>query len=346
MRWQSQQLDAPTDALPGLARIHDLVRTTRTPEFAGMTFYEVRAKSALNRVPGHVPGTPYRWTINPYRGCSHACVYCFARPTHRFLEFDDPAAFDADVVVKVNLAEVLRAELHRRSWRREPVALGTNTDPYQRAEGRYRLMPDVLSALADSGTPISLLTKGSLLRRDLSLLAQAAERVPVDLAMSVAVLDDDLQQRVEPGTPSATARLATVRAARDAGLECGVFLMPVLPYLTDSVEHLGRALDAIAAARASYVVWTALYLKPGVKAWWVSWLQRERPDLVARYARLYAEGAYAPKAYRRWLADRIEPLLAERGLVRGAVDSATGTVRSRSTGIVRAVAAGGQPTLF
>ena len=311
-----------------------------------MTFYEVMAKSALNKVPGHVPGTPYGWTINPYRGCSHACVYCFARPTHAYLEFDDPAAFDSEVVVKVNLAEVLRAELRRASWRREPVALGTNTDPYQRAEGRYRLMPDVLEALSESGTPISLLTKGSLLRRDLPVLARAAERVPVDLAMSVAVFDPELQEHVEPGTPSAAARLATVRAARDAGLECGVFLMPVLPHLTDSIVHLDAALEAIAAAGASYVVWTTLYLKPGVRQWWFAWLQREHPDLVSRYARLYASGAYAPPAYRRWLADRIEPLVERHGLVRGAVDSATGTVRSRSAGIVRAVAASPQPTLF
>lgn len=335
-----------SDALPGLARLHEVVRTSRPPEFAGMTFYEVLAKSALNRVPGHVPGTPYRWTINPYRGCSHACVYCFARPTHRYLEFDDPAAFDAEVIVKVNLAEVLRAELHRRSWQREPVALGTNTDPYQRAEGRYRLMPGILRALADSGTPVSLLTKGSLLRRDLPLLAEASERVPVDLAMSVAVFDPQLQEQVEPGTPSAAARLATVRAARDAGLECGVFLMPVLPLLTDSVQHLDRALGDIAAAGASYVVWSALHLKPGVRQWWFAWLQRTRPDLTAPYARLYAEGSYAPKAYRRALADRIEPLIARYGLVRGAVDDTTGAVRSRSAGILAATASAGQPTLF
>ncbi len=349
MRWSGQQV-ATADvagALPGLARLPGLVRTTRTPEFAGMTFYEVDAKSALNRVPGHVPGTPYRWTINPYRGCSHACVYCFARPTHRYLEFDDPAAFDAEVVVKVNLAEVLRAELHRRTWQREPVALGTNTDPYQRAEGRYGLMPGVIAALAESGTPVSLLTKGSLLRRDLPLLAEAAERVPVDLAMSIAIMDPRLQEEVEPGTPTAAARLATVRAARDAGLTCGVFLMPVLPFLTDTVEHLDRALGEIADAGASYVVWTTLYLKPGVREWWSAWLQRTHPDLLPRYERLYSSGAYAPPAYRRWLADRIEPLIARHGLVRGAVDSATGTVRSRSAGIVRAVVdSSTQPTLF
>ncbi|GAA2750060.1 Rv2578c family radical SAM protein [Amnibacterium kyonggiense] len=348
MRWAGQQVGADIPgALPGLAKVHDLVRTTRPPEFAGMTFYEVRAKSALNRVPGHVPGTPYGWTINPYRGCSHACVYCFARPTHQYLEFDDPGAFDAEVVVKVNVAEVLRAELHRPSWRGDPVALGTNTDPYQRAEGRYRLMPGILEALADAGTPISLLTKGTLLRRDLPLLARIAETGAVDLAMSVAVFDPDLQELVEPGTPSATARLATVRAAREAGLECGVFLMPVLPYLTDSVEHLDAALAAIADAGASYVVWTALHLKPGVRQWYLQWLHRWFPQHDLAYKRLYAGGAHTPKEYRRGLAARMEPLLRKHGLERGSVDDASGTVRSRAAGIVRATAAvDTQPTLF
>jgi DNA repair photolyase len=347
MRWSGQQVDAEAPgALPGLARVHDLVRTSRPPEFAGMTFYEVRAKSALNKVPGTVPGTPYGWTINPYRGCSHACVYCFARPTHRYLDFEDPAAFDAEVVVKVNVAEVLRAELQKPSWQGSPVALGTNTDPYQRAEGRYRLMPDILQALADSATPVSLLTKGTLLRRDLPLLARMADRVPVDLAMSVAVFDPQLQSLVEPGTPTAAARLSTVRAARDAGLECGVFLMPVLPYLTDGAAQLETAVAAIADSGASYVVWTALYLKPGVRQWYLAWLHRHFPQHDAAYERLYASGAYAPKAYRQWLAGRIEPLLQRYGLRRGAVDDTTGATRSRSAGIVRAVAAVPQPTLF
>jgi DNA repair photolyase len=347
MRWAGQQIGSESpDALPGLARVHDLVRTSRPPEFAGMTFYEVRAKSALNKVPGSVPGTPYAWTINPYRGCSHACVYCFARPTHRYLEFDDPGAFDADVVVKVNVAEVLRAELAKPSWRGSPVALGTNTDPYQRAEGRYRLMPGILEALADSATPVSLLTKGTLLRRDLPLLARIAQHGSVDLAMSVAVFDPELQALVEPGTPTAAARLATVRAAREAGLECGVFLMPVLPCLTDSVAHLDAAFEAIAEAGASYVVWSALHLKPGVRQWYLEWLHRHFPQHDAAYRRLYAAGPYAPKDYRRWLAERVEPLLAKHGLRRGAVDDSTGATRSRSAGIVRATVTAAQPTLF
>jgi DNA repair photolyase len=331
MRWNGQRIGAEVpDALPGLARLNNLVRSVRTPEFAGVTFHEVLARSALNHVPG--PGTrmPYGWTINPYRGCSHACVYCFARPTHRYLDFDDPGAFDTDVIVKVNVVEVLREELRRPSWGGHPVALGTNTDPYQRAEGRYRLMPGILTALAEVGTPVSILTKGTLLRRDLPLLTELAERVPVDLAMSVAVFDDELAHSVEPGVPTAAARLATVRAAREAGLECGVFLMPVLPYLTDSVEHLDRALAAIAAADASYVLWSALHLKPGVKEWYLAWLHEQHPEHEAAVRRMYGAGSYAPKEYREWLGKRIRPLVRKHGLTVGSAADATGAARSRA----------------
>ena len=224
MRWQGQELASEqAETLPGLgnlgviARLSNVVRTVQTPEFAGITFHEVLAKSALNHVPGQ-SAMPFGWTINPYRGCSHACVYCFARNTHTYLELDAGKDFDSQIIVKVNVADVLRRELARPSWGRHPVALGTNTDPYQRAEGRYQLMPGIIRALSESGTPFSILTKGSLLRRDLPLLAEANERVPVDLAMSIAVYDDELQQSVEPGTPSTAARLATVTAARAHGL--------------------------------------------------------------------------------------------------------------------------------
>src|SRR3954447_16982002 len=331
MRWNGQRIGAEVpDALPGLARLNNLVRSVRTPEFAGVTFHEVLARSALNHVPG--PGTrmPYGWTINPYRGCSHACVYCFARPTHRYLDFDDPGAFDTDVIVKVNVVEVLREELRRPSWGGHPVALGTNTDPYQRAEGRYGLMPGILTALADAGTPVSILTKGTLLRRDLPLLAELGAGVPVDLALSVAVFDDELARSVEPGVPTAAARLATVTAARDAGLECGVFLMPVLPYLTDSVAHLDTALAAIKAAGASYVLWSALHLKPGVKEWYLGWLARPHPEHERAYRAMYGSGTYAPKAYRQWLSARIRPIVARHGLRVGTAADATGATRSRA----------------
>src|SRR4051794_29100706 len=164
MRWDAQKLDLEEPAaLPGLPTVRGLLRRVQVPEFPGLTFHEVRAKSALNAVPA-TSDMPFGYTINPYRGCSHACVYCFARSTHEWLEFDSGTDFDRQIVVKTNVAEVLRRELARASWRREHVALGTNTDPYQRAEGRYRLMPGIIDALAGSGTPFSILTKGTLAR--------------------------------------------------------------------------------------------------------------------------------------------------------------------------------------
>ncbi|MFF2050001.1 Rv2578c family radical SAM protein [Leifsonia sp. NPDC058194] len=336
MRWSGQELtaEAPT-ALPGLARLNNLVRSVRTPDFAGITFHEVLAKSALNKIPGGGGPMPFGWTINPYRGCSHACVYCFARPTHSYLELDQGKDFDQEIIVKVNVAEVLRRELSRPSWGRHPVALGTNTDPYQRAEGRYALMPGIIDALADTGTPFSILTKGSLMRRDLDHLAEAAKRVPVDLAMSIAVYDDELQQSVEPGTPSTKARLATVTAVREHGLDCSVFLMPILPYLTDTRAHLDEALRQAKEAGATSVLYTALHLKPGVKEWYYLWLGREHPELLPKYRSMYGRGTYAPAEYRKWLAARIKPLIRAHGLERSEEDPVTGGVRSSALGMLR-----------
>jgi DNA repair photolyase len=307
----------------------------RTPEFAGVTFHEVLAKSALNKVPGGGDALPFGWTINPYRGCQHACVYCFARPTHRYLELNMGTDFDREIIVKVNVADVLQRELARPSWARHPVAMGTNTDPYQRAEGRYKLMPGVISALAASGTPFSILTKGTLLRRDLDLIADAATRVPVDLAMSIAVYDDELQKSVEPGTPSTKARLETVRAVREHGLDCSVFMMPILPYLTDTRDHLDAALAAAKDAGATSVLYTALHLRPGVKEWFMMWLEREHPELVPRYREMYRAKAYAPVQYRKWLAARIKPLIAAHGLQRAEEDPVTGGVRSAALNAMR-----------
>jgi len=336
MRWSGQEIDAEqANALPGLARLNNLVRTVRTPEFAGITFHEVLAKSALNKVPGGGGALPFGWTINPYRGCSHACAYCFARPTHRYLELNMGTDFDNQIVVKINVAEVLRKELSKPSWERHPVALGTNTDPYQRAEGRYALMPGIIEALAGSRTPFSILTKGTLLRRDLDLLADAATRVPVDLAMSIAIYDDELQQSVEPGTPTTAARLATVHAVREHGLDCSVFMMPILPYLTDTQAHLDEALRRIADAGGSSVLYTAMHLRPGVKQWFMLWLEREHPELVGAYRELYGDKAYAPVGYRKWLAARIKPLIATHGLQRGYEDPVTGGVRSTVLGSLR-----------
>jgi DNA repair photolyase len=241
---------------------------------------------------------------------------CFARRTHEWLEMDAGRDFDTQVVVKTNLVEVLRRELARPSWKREHVALGTNTDPYQRAEGRYRLMPGVISALAGSGTPFSILTKGTLLRRDIPLLAEVARDVPLGLGVSMAIWDDELHAGLEPGVPTPRARLDLVTALADAGLPCGVFLAPVLPGLTDGVAELDAALGAIAAAGATGVTVIPLHLRPGAREWFMAWLSREHPKLVPRYEQLYARRAYVPAEYRTWLSLRVAPLLVTHGLDR------------------------------
>ena len=333
MRWDGQAIE--TESQNALVKLSNVVRSVQTPDFAGITFHEVLAKSALNHVPG-ASSMPFAWTINPYRGCSHSCVYCFARNTHTYLDLDAGKDFDNEIIVKINVAEVLAKELVRKRGQIPAVALGTNTDPYQRAEGRYRLMPGVIAALASSGTPFSILTKGTLLRRDLPLLAEANEHVPVDLAMSIAVFDDALQDSLEPGTPTATARLATVRAVRDAGMDCSVFMMPVMPYLTDSTTQLDDALAQIRASGATSVLYTALHLRPGTKEWFMQWLAREHPELVDKYRYMYyGTNSYAPKEYRTWLAARIKPLIARHGLRRGTEDPTTGGVRTTALGRAR-----------
>jgi DNA repair photolyase len=314
VRWHSQTLDADDGALPGLDRA-GFVRTVQTPEFDGITFHEVLCKSALNKMPEE-SGLPFRWTINPMRGCSHACRYCFARGTHEYLDLDAGSDFDNQIVVKTNIAAVLRRELARRSWHRETVALGTNTDPYQRAEGRYRLMPGIIRALTDSGTPFSILTKGTLLRRDLPLLTLAARQVPVHIGVSLAMLDPELHRSVEPGTPSPKARLELVRALADAGFEVDVMVAPVIPYLTDSSAHLDELFAAIADAGARSVIAFPMHLRGSTRGWFLGWLAETHPALLRRYRQLYGRGAYVTPEYSRWLRGRIDPLLERHRLAR------------------------------
>lgn len=357
MRWEQQELDVDQpEALPGLTRLAGLVRTVQTPEFAGITFHEVLCRSALNKVPG-ASAMPFGWTVNPYRGCSHACRYCFARRTHEYLEFDSGADFDSQIVVKINVGEVLRREVFRPRWGREHVAMGTNTDPYQRAEGRYRLMPSVISALADSGTPFSILTKGTVLSRDLSLLATAARAVPVGIGVSLALLDPVLQAALEPGTPSPQARLGLIRKITGAGLPCGVFIAPVLPYLNDSTQQLTELVEALVAAGATGISGIALHLRPGAKEWFLQWLSEYRPDLVPRYRELYGGGANLRRQLRNEVSDRIRRICSSLGIggfgssIRGVPGSAestfpTGSLPRGAAQPIRPPVFKYQPTLF
>lgn len=291
----------------------DVARTVTTPEFEGVTFHEVLCKSALNHVPESA-ALPFAWTINPYRGCTHACTYCFARSSHEYLDFDAGGDFDTQIVVKTNVAAVLRRELRRASWQGDTVALGTNTDPYQRAEGRYRLMPGIIGALANARTPMSILTKGTLLQRDLPLLATAATTVPVSIAVSLAVMDAELHASLEPGAPKPAARLGLIRSVAEAGFDCHVMAAPIIPYLTDDEASLRRLFGAVADAGASGVTAFPLNLTGRYRGWFLAWLTRNHPALIRRYRTLYGSSGRASPEYRTHLRSRVAPLLAEFGL--------------------------------
>jgi DNA repair photolyase len=286
-----------------------VARTFDTPGFRGMTFYEVYAKSIINKVPP-ASRMPFQFTINPYRGCGHACVYCFARNTHTYLDLDAGLDFNSKIIVKVNAAELTRKELGRPRWAGEHIAMGTNVDCYQRAEGRYRLMPGIIAALRDARNPFSILTKGTLVLRDLDLIKEAAEVTPVALNMSVGFADADLSAQVEPGTPSPQRRLDACSAITSRGLRCGILMGPVLPYLSDSPGQLAETVRQIAAAGAASVTPIVLHLRPGAREWFLAWLAERHPDLVPRYRRLYGSGAYASKDYQRRISACVAELAA------------------------------------
>jgi len=467
MRWEGQRVEREaTKELPGY-REPAAVRTFDAPEAMDVRFYEVRAKSALNRVPD-AARVPFRWTVNPYRGCTHACTYClagdtpvlmadgstkplerltpgdriygtklfgakrryvitevldhwatlrpayrlsladgtklvgsadhrfltprgwkqitgnepggrrrrlsssdqllgpgppdgsaahgglvgqdvatsdalwvswiepigeervlfdvttgtgdfvaagavshncFARPTHKYLDLSPGRDFEREIVVKVNVPEVLRAQLKRPSWKREHVALGTNTDPYQWVEGRYRLMPGVWEALRDSDTPCSVLTKSPLLLRDLPLLRELADRVGFTASLSVPTLDERAWRATEPHTPHPRARLEAVAELNRSGVPTGILIAPLMPGINDAPEQVERILEIAGEAGAVSVGGLCLHLRGEVKGIFMDWLRSYRPDLVPRYEELYARGAYAPAAERK----RIAALVREHG---------------------------------
>jgi DNA repair photolyase len=301
MRWSNLELEREQRTrLPGY-REEAVVRHFEAPGAISTRFYEVRAKSVLNRVP-EASRMPFRWTINPYRGCSHACVYCFARPTHKYLELDAGRDFERQIVVKVNAPEVLRVELARPSWKGEHVALGTNTDPYQWVEGRYRLMPGIWEAMIEARNESSVLTKSPLLLRDLALMVELSKRASFSAALSIPTLDEKAWRATEPHTPNPRARLEAVAALNHAGIPTGVLVAPLMPGINDSPAQVARILELASQAGAAYVSGIALHLRGEVRDLFMDWLAAHRPDLIERYRRLYSRGAYAPEAERRRLA--------------------------------------------
>ncbi len=309
MRWDSQRVDREQGrSLPGLDV--ERVRTFDAPEALGINFHEVRAKSALNKVPGDY--LPFNWTVNAFRGCAHACVYCFARNTHTYLDLNAGRDFEREIVVKVNVPELLRAELAKPSWKRELVAIGTNTDPYQWAESHYRFMPPIIEALRDFETPLSVLTKSPLPVRDLDLYLELAEVADVSVNFSVPTLDQKIWRETEPHTPHPRKRLEAVAKFNGAGIPSGVLVAPLMPGINDSPELVDEIVSLAEEAGATFVNGIALHLRPGVKEVFMSWLSAARPDLMPRYERLYDGRAYAPSAERNRIGRLVRPTKPSR----------------------------------
>jgi len=280
-----------------------------TGEFRGMEFLHVNARAIVNEVPA-ASRMPFRFTINAYRGCSHACTYCFARPTHEYLGLDAGEDFERRIVVKVNAVERLRAELAGRRWAGHPIAMGTNTDPYQRCEGKYHLTRGIVGVLAEAANPFSILTKSTLILRDLPLLADAARRTDVRASLSIGTLDEEIWRLTEPGTPHPRQRLQAVRRLNEAGIPCGVLIAPILPGLSDRVDQLEAVVRGCVEAGAVSISSVALHLRPGVREHFMAQLAKSHPHLVGEYERRYRR-AYLPAAEQEALATRVRQLVAQ-----------------------------------
>jgi len=338
VRWDNLTIASEEQTrLPGY-KDGAVVRHFDAPEALDTRFYEVRAKSALNRVPA-ASQVPFKWTINPYRGCSHACQFCFARPTHTYLDFDAGRDFEKEIVVKVNAPEVLRTELAKPSWKGEHIAMGTNTDPYQWVEGRYKLMRGIWEVIRDFANPCSILTKSPLLQRDLDLMQEIAQVTTISANLSIPTLDEKAWRATEPHTPSPRARLEAVKALNEAGVPCGVLIAPLMPGINDAPEQLEELLRLCGEAGAVGIGGIALHLRADVKRIFFAFLEDYRPDLVPRYRELYRRGAYAPQAERERLARLVGQGPRWPKDLRGA--AAAKRAQARSDGPFRA--AGGVP---
>jgi DNA repair photolyase len=332
VRWDNLTVDRreAEARLPGF-REPAVVRTFDAPEALGIRFYEIQARSALNHVPKS-SRMPFRWTINPYRGCTHACTYCFARPSHTYLDFNAREDFERQIVVKVNVPELVRKELARPSWDREHVALGTNTDPYQWVEGRYRLMEGIWEAMRDFANPCSVLTKSPLLLRDLPLFRQLVERTEFTANLSVPTLDERAWRQTEPHTPHPRKRLEAVKELVDAGIPTGVLVAPLMPGINDAPEQVEPILEVAGEAGARSIAGVPLHLRGEVREIFFDWLRQYRPDLIPRYEALYQRGAYVGADERKRLGALVKP---RGGTVRrtrdlGARDPAPGSAEPLS----------------
>jgi DNA repair photolyase len=272
------------------------------PEYA-----EEPCRSALTRVTG----MPFRWSLNPYTGCVHQCTFCYVRGFELRAGRPSDGRYGARIRVKPNLVDVLRRELARKRWNREEVAVGTATDPYQPAEGHYRLTRGAILALAESCTPFSLITRGPLVVRDSDVLADAARRVDVTVNISIPTLDDRIWRTTEPGTTHPRQRLRAVRRLAEAGIRVGVGMAPILPGLSDDPDLLREVVLAARQAGAAFLWWNVLNLRPGTREHFLDRLATDWPEQLDRYQRLYAGRAYLPKAATRPLDGLMAELRSE-----------------------------------
>jgi DNA repair photolyase len=275
-----------------------LTEATRRADNA--RYQEVTCRSALNRVEG----MPFSWTLNPYRGCTHGCHYCFARRYQTQVELGFGDDFSSVILVKINFPDVLARELDKPSWKRANVAFGTATDPYQPIEGHYKLTRRSLQALVRGKTPIGLITKGPMAVRDRDVLTDLTRAAGCDVCFSVPSVDEDAWERLEPGTAHPLQRLRAVRELRNAGVNAGVLMAPIVPGITDEPSKLQATVKAIADHGAAFVGANILHLEGGTREHFLRFLEAEYPNLMEPYRRLY-RGKYAPKPYM----DRVRSLV-------------------------------------
>jgi DNA repair photolyase len=273
-------------------------------------YREEPCRNALNRVKG----MGFGWSLNPYMGCAHRCTFCYVRAFE--LRADRPAdeRYGRSIRVKVNVAAVLRAELARPSWRGEAVAIGAATDPYQPAEGHYKLTRACLEALRDASNPFSLITRSPMIVRDLDVLVEAARRAQVGVVFSVPTLDEEVWRRTEPGTPPPHRRLEAVTKLVEAGVKAGVGMAPILPGISDAPEQLEQVVRAARAAGATSIWANVLYLKPGTREHFLESLARDWPEELERYERLYGDRAYLPKSQSEPVRQLVAELRKRHGI--------------------------------
>ena len=275
---------------------------------SGITFEEIECKTIINKTV-----TPwFQWSINPYRGCQHACVYCFARGTHEYLGYDSGRDFESRIVVKTNAARVLRQQLSKPGWKRELIVLGTACDPYQQAEMKYGITRGIVEVMLEFQQPVHMLTKSPSVLRDLELWSRLAEVTDAQIAFSVPTLDEAVWKKMEPGTARPIKRLEAIRELTAAGVPCGVMIAPIIPGLTDDEAHLEEVIRTAKAHGARFVAPNVLNLKPGSKEWFMPALREAYPHLTARYEKYY-RGAYAPKEYTQQLLAKVSELRERYG---------------------------------